>query len=98
MAAIFRDANMASDALYHPGGSGSVAIRIIPARPDETVEFGGRNRIVSETFAFDVPTSAVAAPVAGDEVTYLGNRYVVQGMPVRDEQRLVWRIETRPVT
>ncbi|MFD2855404.1 hypothetical protein ACFSZS_12395 [Seohaeicola zhoushanensis] len=41
MAAIFRDANMASDALYHPGGSGSVAIRIIPARPDETVEFGG---------------------------------------------------------
>ncbi|MCB1340624.1 MAG: hypothetical protein KDK24_06085 [Pseudooceanicola sp.] len=96
MAAIFRDANMAADALYHPGGSGDVAIRIIPARPDEEIEFG-RSRLVSPTFVFHVAAAEIAAPAEGDEVTYLGDRYRVQGVPVRDDRRLHWRIETAPV-
>ncbi|MFC4669693.1 hypothetical protein ACFO5X_14105 [Seohaeicola nanhaiensis] len=97
MAAIFRDANMAADALYHPGGSGSVPVRIIPVRPDEEIQFG-RQRVIGETFVFHVSTADLAAPAEDDEITYLGTRYRVLGVPERDDRRLHWRIETGPAS
>jgi hypothetical protein len=40
--------------------------------------------------------SEVAEPRAGDRVVVDDETFVIQGEPVRDSERLVWTLETRP--
>jgi hypothetical protein len=40
--------------------------------------------------------SEVAPPRPGDRLVLDGEAFVVQGEPVRDRERLVWTIDTRP--
>lgn len=91
--AIFRDANVAEDALWRAGGAGSgVAVRVVRRSPDEVVGFGN-SRAVLPTVLVDVRASEVALPAAGDTVEIAGDLFDIIGAPVRDSLGLVWTCE-----
>lgn len=94
--AIFGDPNMAMAASYLAGGAGpAVPIRVIRRSPDVAQQFG-ESRLVSETVRLDVRVADVAAPGRGDLILIGAERLVVQGEPMRDVLRLVWRLEAEP--
>jgi len=93
---LFADPNLSSVAVYRiQGTSDSVAIRVIARRPDQVLDFGD-TRIHTETSLFDVRVSEVPSPRPGDTLEVDGEIFVVQGEPVRDGERLIWSLDTRP--
>lgn len=91
--AIFRDANVAEDALWRAGGAGEgVAVRVIRKSPDEVVGFGS-SRTVLPTVLVDVRASEVASPASDDTVEIGGNLFDIIGTPARDNLGLVWTCE-----
>jgi len=93
---LFGDPNLARDAIYRDQGTGDpVAIRVIARRPDQVFDFGD-TRIHTETSLFDVRVSEVPSPRPGDTLEIDGEIFVVQGEPVRDSERLIWTLDTRP--
>lgn len=93
--AIFRDANIAEDALWRAGGLGSgQAVRIVRKSPDEVVGFGA-SRAVMATVLIDVRVGEVASPVAGDTAEIDGDVFEIIGTPVRDGLGLVWTCESQ---
>lgn len=94
--ATFLDANMAADAVYRAFSSNTdVPCRVILAMPDEVTDYGVAG-IASETMRLDVRVSEVPAPTEHDRFTVGGEVFIVQGAPLRDRMRLVWRIEVVP--
>lgn len=94
--AIFRDANMAADAVYRACGSNvDVPCRVILAMPDDLTDFSVAG-VVSPTMRIDVRVSEVAAPTEGDRFVIGGDVFLAQGTPMRDSLRLVWRIDAVP--
>jgi len=93
---LFGDSNLARDAIYRVQGTGDpVTIRAIARRPDQVFDFGDI-RIHTETSLFDVRVSEVPGPRPGDTLEVDGEIFVVQGEPVRDSERLIWSLDTRP--
>jgi hypothetical protein len=91
--AIFRDANVAEDAIWRAGGAGDgTAVRVIRKSPDEVVGFGS-GRAVMATVLIDVRVSEIAAPAAGDTVAIGDASFDIVGTPVRDSLGLVWTCE-----
>jgi hypothetical protein len=91
--AIFRDANVAEDALWRAGGvGGGVAVRVVRKSPDEVVGFGS-SRAVLPTVLVDVRASEVASPAAGDTVEVGGDLFDIIGTPTRDSLGLAWTCE-----
>lgn len=91
--AIFRDANVAEDAIWRAGGAGDgVAVRVIRKSPDEVVGFGS-SRTVMATVLIDVRVSEVASPASGDTAEISGEVFEIIGTPVRDGIALVWTCE-----
>jgi hypothetical protein len=94
--ALFADAHLACDVVYRAGGAGTpVTVRAIIARPDAVDGFG-ETRAVMATGRVDVRVSQIASPAAGDTIAIGGIVHTVQGVPIRDIERLVWRLEARP--
>jgi hypothetical protein len=94
--AIFRDTNVAEDALWRAGGAGGgIAVRIVRKSPDEIVGFGG-SRAVMATVLIDVRVSEIASPSAGDTADIDGDLFDIIGTPVRDSLGLVWTCEASP--
>ena len=93
--AQFRDRSLARDAVYTPAGGTPVTVRVIATRPDLTAEFGAFPAVSSST-VLEVRASEVSAPSAGDRIAINGETFIVQGQPMRDPQRLVWTLDTRP--
>ncbi len=90
---IFRDANVAEDAIWRAGGLGSgFAVRVIRKSPDEVVSFGS-SRTVMATVLIDVRVSEVASPASGDTAEIEGDVFEIIGTPVRDGLGLVWTCE-----
>lgn len=95
VAALFRDRNLAVDALYRAGGAGpGVAVRVIRAAPDRVTAFG-ESRFVTDTTALDVRIADAPDLAAGDTFEIEGRLHQVRGEPVRDAERLVWAAEVR---
>lgn len=93
--ASFRDPNLALDAIYRRGGTGTGAsVRVIRRAPDRTAPFG-ESRFVTDTNLIDVRVSEVASLGAGDTFQIGAEIYSVQGEPMRDSDRLVWSAEVR---
>ena len=93
---IFADPNMAADAFWTPVGINvPVACRVILKSPDLTSEFSGA-RLVSDTVVADVRVSQVASPANRDRIDIGTVRYIIQGSPRRDRERLVWTMELVP--
>ena len=95
LAALFRDSNLALDALYRVGGAGpGVAVRVIRAAPDRIAAFG-EGRFVTGTMTLDVRIADAPGLAAGDTFEIEGRLHEVRGEPVRDAERLVWAAEVR---
>ena len=93
--ATFRDRNLASDAIYRPGGVGlGVTVRVTRRSPDRATPFGD-GRFVTDTHLIDVRVSEVAALGPGDTFQIGAEIYGVRGEPLRDAERLVWSAEAR---
>jgi len=93
---LFADPNLSSTGVYRIQGTGDpVAIRVIARRPDQVFDFGN-TRIHTETSLFDVRVSEVPSPRPGDTLEVDGETFVLQGEPVRDSERLIWTMDTRP--
>ena len=93
---LFGDPNLACEAVYRDQGTGDpVAIRVIARRPDQVLDFGD-TRIHTKTSLLDVRVSEVPSPRPGDTLEVDGETFVVQGEPVRDSERMVWTLDTRP--
>lgn len=91
--AIFRDANVAEDAIWRAGGlGGGNAVRVIRKSPDEVIGFGG-SRAVMATVLIDVRVSEITSPAAGDTAEIGGDLFDIIGTPVRDSLGLVWTCE-----
>jgi hypothetical protein len=95
LAALFADPNLARDATYQPAEGEPLPVRVIPRRADAVTAFG-EARLWSETTRLDLRVSEVAEPQSGDRLTLGDEIFVVQGEPVRDRERLVWTLDTRP--
>lgn len=95
MDVLFTDPNLSAAATYIPAGDAARDVRVIVSRPD--VENGFADvRVQSDTMVLKVRVSEVAQPRKGDVFILDGETRLVQGAPVRNRKRLVWRIDTRP--
>lgn len=93
--ALFADPNLGREATYEPADGDPFPVRVIGRQADAVTDFGDA-RLWSETTRFDVRIGEIAAPRPGDRIVIDGDTFVVQGEPVRDRERLVWTIDTRP--
>ena len=90
---IFRDRNLAADAIWFAQGVGpGLAVRVIVSQPDLRGEWN-QVAIASSTTMVQVQVAQVPEPVAGDLVQIGVVVYRVQGEPERDILRLVWTME-----
>ena len=95
ISAIFRDRNMAQDALYRAGGSGEpIPVRVIKRAPDRFASFG-EGRFVAEAVLIDVQITDVAQLERGDTIEIGSEVFEVRSDPVRDSERMVWAAEAR---
>ncbi|MBM3950765.1 MAG: hypothetical protein FJ311_04855 [Rhodospirillales bacterium] len=97
---LFANPDITRTVIYRPGGTGDgIPVRAIARRPDREVEFGDV-AVHTATAVFEVRVSEVPTPSEGDTITLIGTlgggTFVVQGEPVRDAERLVWTLDTRP--
>ncbi len=92
---LFADLNIGRDAIYIADGGAPILVRIIARRADAVTDFGAA-RLWSEGASFDLRVSEVAAPKPGDRLILGAETFVIQGEPVRDRERLVWTLNTRP--
>ena len=94
-AALFRDTNLAQDALWRSGGAGApLAVRVMLRRPDAVTGFG-EGRFVTESVMIDVECAALGALAPGDTFEVGAVIYEVRGEPLRDALRHVWKAEAR---
>jgi len=92
----FQDPHLGRAALYRAGGTGyPIEIRVVESRPDAEVTFGAVRASVA-TAVFDIRLSEIADPRPGDTIHLGSDVYVVQGAPKRDDDRMVWRLDTHP--
>ncbi|MFC3118912.1 head-tail joining protein [Jhaorihella thermophila] len=89
---LFLDRNLAQAAVWSRPGGTTAQVRVILHRPDEIFEFGGA-RIVSSRALLDVRVAEVPDLAPGDSFAIGTDSWVVQGEPLRDAERLVWRAE-----
>jgi hypothetical protein len=92
---IFADANMAVDATWFAGGTGTgIAVRVIRKSPDEITPFGA-GRIQSETTMLDARIVDMPTPAPGDMIRIGPEDFILQGEPKLDRERLIWTLNTR---
>jgi hypothetical protein len=94
-AALFRDPNMAAEAIYRPGGiGGGTLVRVIRSAPDRFAPYG-EGRFVTDSVGLDVAVADAPGLAEGDTVEIGGTLYTIRGAPIRDADRLVWSAEAR---
>ncbi|PQO23081.1 hypothetical protein C2I36_09890 [Rhodobacteraceae bacterium WD3A24] len=94
--AIFADPNMAVDAIWKAGGSGSgVSLRAVRRSPDQIATFG-ESRFVSDTTTLDIRVSEAPTLAESDTLEVGSETFLVIGEPMQDSDRLVWTVEARP--
>ncbi len=94
--ALFADPNIARDALYRDQATGETrTVRIVTKRPDEVLDFGD-GRVVTATTMAEVRVSEAPEPREGDTLEIGDAVFVVQGVPRRDAERLIWSLDLRP--
>ena len=92
---IFADANMAVDALWFAGGTGSgVIVRVIRKSPDEITPFGA-GHILSDTTLLEARIADLPTPAPGDLIRIGAEEFLLQGEPKLDRERLIWTLNMR---
>lgn len=88
--ALFADGNLALDALWYVGGVGAgLAVRVLKAAPDETLQFG-QSRVVASAPRIRVQKSAAWSPKKGDTVSIAGVVFEIAAPPKLDSRGLAW--------
>lgn len=96
-ALLFGDPNLSVAATFLQGGAGLPAqLRVIRRRPDESAAFGATRGVV-ETMVIDARVADLPQIDRGDVFVINGEPWKVSATPLRDRERLVWRIELNPV-
>ena len=95
MGRLFADPNLARVAIYQKPGNEPVTVRVIVRQADQVLDFGD-TRIHTGNSMFDVLVSEILDPRPDDMLTVNGESYIIQGEPVRDQERLVWTLDVRP--
>ncbi len=93
---LFADPNLGEPAVFTPAGGAPRSVRVATRRADAAAEFGA-GRFWTETLRIDLRVGEVAAPRPGDRLELGGERFEVQGGPMRDRARLIWTLDLRPV-
>jgi hypothetical protein len=95
-AALFRDPNLGSDAVWRAGGDGpAMLVRAILRAPDRENNWSD-TRVVSDAVSVQLTTLQVPDLRGGDTVEVGGRLLLIRGEPVRDALRLVWTAEAVP--
>lgn len=95
-AAIFADPHgPAVDAVYTDYLGQESPVRVIPDQGDAQSPFGAA-QFVSASSVFSIRVEQVPQPRAEERLTVAGAHYRIQGQPVRNARRLLWRVEARP--
>lgn len=95
--ALFRNADMAVDLTYHPGGaSAGVTVRAILSRGDRDAEWQDTKLRAPSTFV-SVQVADCPALAKGDLFVIDGAQMRVKGAPEVDTLRLTWRAELEKV-
>lgn len=96
--AIYRDPNMAVDALYRAGGDGPVGtgvpMRVMREAPDEDANWNG-GQFVRDSARINVLVASCPDLDTGDRFEIAGVIYVIEGDPSLDADRLEWRAVAR---
>lgn len=94
---LFGNPNLSVAAVFSAGGAGAAQpVRVIRRRPDEPAAFGA-TRAVVQTMVIDARVADLPLVTRGDVFTIDGDDWKVSATPLRDRERLVWRIELNPV-
>ncbi len=91
---LFADHNLAREAIYQKPGIDPVTVRVIARQADQVMDFGD-TRVHTGNSMFDVLVSDILDPRPGDTLIVDGENYIIQGEPVRDQERLVWTLDVR---
>jgi hypothetical protein len=94
MGRLFADPNLAREAIYQKPGSEPVTVRVITREADQVLDFGD-TRVHTGNSMFDVLVSDVSDPRPDDTLIVNGENYIIQGEPLRDQERLVWTLDVR---
>jgi hypothetical protein len=90
---LFRDPNLSVAAAFAPEGVGEPQpVRVIRRRPDEAASFGA-TRAAVPTMVIDARVSDLPVVARGDVFIIEAETWKVAATPLRDRERLVWRIE-----
>ncbi|WP_444461755.1 head-tail joining protein [Rhodobacter capsulatus] len=93
---LFEHPALAASALWISATSAEERqIRVIARAPDRVTDFGA-GRFVSDTTVVDVRVADLPAPRPGDLIVIGAERFVIQGEPLRDRERLIWTLDLRP--
>lgn len=94
---MFGNPIMARAATWYSGGVGAgTSVRVITKEPDAVTGYG-TGQLWSETMMVDIRVFEAPSLAEGDELEIGGARFVVQGEPKRDRDRLIWTAELVPV-
>lgn len=97
IADVVADANFGRNAIYTPASTSvPMAVRVVAAGPSLATDVIGVRIVTPETMRLRVLTADVPKPEEGDVITLDGIDHMVQGVPVADDLRLVWTLDTRP--
>jgi len=92
---LFGDPHLARNALWFPGGDGdAVPVHVILRRPDRVGGFG-ETRIAASAVEVEVRVAEAPTLASSDVFEVGGERYLVEGTPLADGERLVWRVQAR---
>ncbi|ODM43033.1 hypothetical protein [Cereibacter johrii] len=93
---LFAHPSLATPALWITAATAEERqIRVIARAPDRITDFGA-GRFVSDTTVVDVRVADLPAPRPGDLIVIGADRFVIQGEPLRDRERLIWKLDLRP--
>jgi len=86
---------LATAASYRHGGLGPAApVRVLLFQADTELQPFGR-QVVTGATQMTLLAAEVPAPGPGDTLTVEGVVYTIQGRPLRDASRRLWRVEAR---
>lgn len=90
--ALFADPNLGGVATFLPLAGGSSTVRVVTRAPDE-FESVGVSVVETPTMVLDVRVSDCPTIVQGDRFVINSITYTVQGVPLRDDLQLIWRVD-----
>jgi len=97
LAAYFDASEFAATAIYREGGKGEEAtVTVLLSQPDQVGALD-QLRVKRETTTLIVRVSEVPRLEANDsfDIVESGERFIVQGTPLRDMTRLIWSVDVR---